>query len=149
MKQKFSVSGMSCAACSARVEKAVAQVAKEVSVNLLAGTMTAEYDVTTEQIINTVKKAGYGCEIFKLKKADNRAALKEMKTRLIWSFVFLIPLMIFSMSHMIGYSLPSFFADHRINGICQIILLVPILILNRKFFEYRLKNNTKQDFTKE
>ena len=58
MKQKFSVSGMSCAACSARVEKAVAPIANTVSVNLLAGTMTAEYDVSTEEIIETVKKAG-------------------------------------------------------------------------------------------
>ncbi len=139
MKQKFSVTGMSCAACSARVEKAVAPIAKEVSVNLLAGTMTAEYDVSTEQIIDAVKKAGYGCEIFKLKKSDNRAELKEMKTRLIWSFVFLLPLMALSMSHMLGYTLSGFLADHKINGIGQIILLIPILILNRKFFTSGIK----------
>lgn len=143
MKQKFSVSGMSCAACSARVEKAVAPIANTVSVNLLAGTMTAEYDVSTQEIIETVKKAGYGCEVFRLKKSDNSAELKEMKVRLIWSFVFLIPLMILSMSHMLGYTLPGILSNHKINGIGQIVFLIPILILNRKFFTNGIKSLIK------
>ena len=93
MKQKFSVSGMSCAVCSGRVEKAVAAVVDSVSVNLLSGTMTAEYSCSTEEIIAAVVDAGYGCEIFTIKRSDNSAEIREMKRRLIFSFVFLIPLM--------------------------------------------------------
>lgn len=125
---------MSCAACSARVEKAVAPLAKEVSVNLLSGTMTADYDCDTNDIINAVKKAGYGCELFTIKKEDNSKEIKEMQKRLIGSFICLAGLMYFSMSHMLGYSLPEFLSGHYVNAACQIIFLIPIIILNRRFF---------------
>ncbi len=134
MKQKFIVTGMSCAACSARVEKAVAPIANEVNVNLLAGTMVADYDCDTQKIIDAVKNAGYGCEPFKLKKSDNSDEIKSMKTRVIVSVIFMILLMLVSMSHMFGYSLPWILNEHIPNGIAQIILLIPIIAVNHKFF---------------
>lgn len=134
MVQKFSVSGMSCAACSARVEKAVTPLTKSVNVNLLAGTMVAEYDCDTQEIIDAVNKEGYGCEIFKLKKDDNSAEISSMKKRLISSIILLIPLMYFSMPHMLGYSLPWIFADHIVNGIVQLVITAIIMVINRKFF---------------
>lgn len=134
MKQKFYVTGMSCAACSARVEKAVSPISDSVSVNLLAGTMVAEYSCDSEDIINAVKKAGYGCEPFKLKKAENTKEIKEMKKRVILSVVFLIPLMYLSMAHMLNYSLPWILGEHIPNGIGQLIFVIPIMIINRKFF---------------
>lgn len=134
MKQKFLVTGMSCAACSARVEKAVAPISDSVSVNLLAGTMVAEYSCDTDEIIDAVKKAGYGCEPFKLKKSENKAEIKEMRNRVIVSIVFLIPLMYLSMAHMLGYTLPWILGEHMPNAIGQLIFLIPILIVNRKFF---------------
>lgn len=125
---------MSCAACSARVEKAVAPISDSVSVNLLAGTMVAEYSCDTDEIIDAVKKAGYGCEPFKLKKSENKAEIKEMRNRVIVSIVFLIPLMYLSMAHMLGYTLPWILGEHMPNAIGQLIFLIPILIVNRKFF---------------
>lgn len=134
MKQKFLVTGMSCAACSARVEKAVAPLCSESNVNLLAGTMTAEYNCETQDIIDAVKKAGYGCEPFKLKKSDNSDEIKAMKKRLIISVILLIPLMYLSMAYMLNYSLPWILGEHIPNGIGQIIFTVPIMIINRNFF---------------
>lgn len=134
MRQKFTVTGMSCAACSSRVEKAVAQISNEVTVNLLAGTMTAEYNCSTDEIINAVKNAGYGCEIFKIKKDDNIEEIKTMRKRIIVSVVFLIPLMYLSMAHMFGYSLPWILGEHIPNGIGQLIFTVPIIAVNFKFF---------------
>ncbi len=130
---------MSCAVCSGRVEKAVAAVADSVSVNLLSGTMTAEYSCSTEEIISAVVDAGYGCEIFTIKRSDNSAEIREMKRRLIFSFVFLIPLMFVAMGHMLPIPMPQFLHNYRINGIIQIVLLIPILILNRKFFTVGFK----------
>lgn len=134
MVQKFSVSGMSCAACSARVEKAVKPLSKNVSVNLLAGTMTAEYDCDTQDIINAVVKEGYGCKLFKIEKEENSAEIKSMKKRLISSVILLVPLMYLSMAHMIGYSLPPFLENHIINGIGQMIFALVIMVINRKYF---------------
>lgn len=134
MKQKFTVTGMSCAACSARVEKAVAPLSNKVTVNLLAGTMVAEYDCDTKDIINAVKQAGYGCDVFKIKKENNSEEIKSMKTRIIVSIAFLIPLMYLSMAHMLGYSLPWILGEHIPNGIGQIIFVLPIMIVNYKFF---------------
>lgn len=134
MKQKFLVTGMTCAACSARVEKAVTPISNTVSVNLLAGTMVAEYDCDTQDIIDSVVKAGYGCEIFRIQKTNNDKEIKEMKKRVIISVVFLIPLMYLSMAHMIGYSLPWILGEHMPNAIGQLIFLIPIIIVNRKFF---------------
>lgn len=134
MIQKFSVNGMSCAACSARVEKAVSALSKSVNVNLLAGTMVAEYDCDTQKIIDAVTKAGYECEVYKRKKDDDLAEILSMKKRLIFSVVLLVPLMYLSMSHMLGYSLPWVLGDHLVNGILQLIISAIIMVINRKFF---------------
>lgn len=134
MKQKFLVTGMSCAACSARVEKAVSELCTSVNVNLLAGTMVAEYTCESEEIINAVKKAGYGCEPFRLKKSENSQEVRSMKKRVIISVILLVPLMYFSMAHMFHYTLPWIFGEHLPNAIAQMILTVPIMIVNRKFF---------------
>lgn len=134
MTQKFTITGMTCASCSARVEKAVKPIASDININLLSGTMRATYTCDTNDIIDAVKQAGYDCEIFKLKQQDNSKELKEMQKRMIWSFVFLIPLMYLSMAHMLPYSLPTFLDSHYVNAALQFILTVPILILNKKFF---------------
>lgn len=134
MKQKFTVTGMTCAACSARVEKAVEPLCNSASVNLLAGTLVADFDCDASEIINAVKKAGYGCEVFWLKKEENSGEIKAMKIRLIASIILLIPLMYLSMAHMLKYSLPSILNEHLPNAIGQIIFTVPIMIINRKFF---------------
>lgn len=140
MNQKFTVTGMSCAACSARVEKAVAPLSNEVNVNLLAGTMTADYNCDTKDIIAAVKKAGYGCEVFKLKKADSAHEIKEMKKRVILSVIFLVFLMYFSMAHMLDYSLPWILGEHIPNAVAQLIFLIPIMIVNYKFFTNGFKS---------
>ena len=134
MKQKFLVTGMSCAACSARVEKAVAPLCTFVNVNLLAGTMVAEYDCDTTDIINAVTNAGYGCEPFRLKKSVNSEEVRSMKRRVIISVILLIPLMYLSMAHMFHYNLPWILGDHIPNGIGQMIFTLPIMIVNYKFF---------------
>ena len=126
MKEKFDVTGMTCSACSSRVEKCVSKLegVNEVSVNLLTNSMQVEFNdaVIQEQgIIDAVVHAGYGASVQGKKKAfDTRESLKEnkknpvqehmeyMKKRTIWSFIFLIPLMYVSMGHMIGLPLPGF-----------------------------------------
>lgn len=143
MNQKFIVTGMSCAACSARVEKAVAPLSNEVNVNLLAGTMTADYNCDTKEIITAVKKAGYGCEVFKLKKSDNTQEIKEMKKRVTLSVIFLVFLMYFSMAHMLGYKLPWILSEHIPNAVAQLIFLIPIMIVNYKFFTNGFKSLIK------
>ena len=118
MKEKFDVTGMSCSACSSHVEKSVSKLEgiKTVSVNLLTNSMQVEYDETkldTGKIIEAVEHAGYGASV----KEDGKAAvkagetedavsiqqknIKNMKTRLIISVIFLMPLMYVSMGHMI------------------------------------------------
>ena len=111
MKQNFNVKGMTCSACSAHVEKAVSKLPVDsVSVNLLAGSMTVEYDETKlsqNDIINAVKKGGYSASLKNEEKTvDNN--LKKMKKRLVLSFLFLIPLFYLTMGHMIGIPIPTF-----------------------------------------
>ena len=122
MKQTFNVSGMTCSACSAHVEKAVGKVegVSQVSVNLLGNSMQVTYDesaVTAETIMQAVAAAGYGASLPQRAgkqgpspRRENAAAeeLDSMKRRMIWSFVFLIPLFYISMGHMMGAPLPGF-----------------------------------------
>jgi len=107
--EKYDITGMSCAACSARVEKAVKNVegVKEVSVNLLTNSMIVSYDdnLSSKDIINAVSKAGYGAKkkgekIVKENKKDNKT--KILLIRLILSIIFLIPLFYLSMGYMLG-----------------------------------------------
>ncbi len=156
MKEKFDVTGMTCSACSSRVEKCVRQLdgMDDVTVNLLTNSMQVEFDeskLSTDDIISAVTQAGYGASV----KPDStnypaaqtsapikrenpvEAQLKEMKHRLIISIVFLIPLMYVSMGHMIGLPLPSFLSGHA-NAVSfaftQFLLALPIAYVNRKFY---------------
>ncbi|MEQ2577998.1 heavy metal translocating P-type ATPase [Hominiventricola aquisgranensis] len=158
MKQKFDVTGMSCSACSAHVEKAVSRVpgVDQVQVNLLQNSMVVEYeDEATDAaaIIHAVEDAGYGASVKDAhepaKKAENdlqkRTAeeAKKMKHRLGWSIVFLIVLMYISMGHMLGWPLPSILLGHEnmmIFALTQLFLTLPIMYLNRKYYENGFKS---------
>ena len=115
MKLKFNVTGMTCAACSARVEKVTAAVpgVEKVEVNLLAGKMAVEATSDVSAAIEkAVVEAGYGIAHPNEKKkeaAPANDALKEMKTRIIGSAVFLVILMYFAMGHMVGLPLPGWY----------------------------------------
>ena len=158
MKQKFDVTGMSCSACSAHVEKAVSRVpgVNQVQVNLLQNSMVVEYeDEATDAaaIIHAVEDAGYGASVKDAhepaKKAENdlqkRTAeeAKKMKHRLGWSIVFLIVLMYVSMGHMLGWPLPGILLGHEnmmIFALTQLFLTLPIMYLNRKYYENGFKS---------
>ncbi len=158
MKQKFDVTGMSCSACSAHVEKAVSRVpgVDQVQVNLLQNSMVVEYeDEATDAaaIIHAVEDAGYGASVKDAheptKKTENdlqkRTAeeAKKMKHRLGWSIVFLIVLMYISMGHMLGWPLPSILLGHEnmmIFALTQLFLTLPIMYLNRKYYENGFKS---------
>ena len=155
MKEKFDVTGMTCSACSSRVEKCVSKLegVNEVSVNLLTNSMQVEFNdaVIQEQgIIDAVVHAGYGASVQGKKKAsDTRESLKEnkknpvqehmeyMKKRTIWSFIFLIPLMYVSMGHMIGLPLPGFLHG-TLNAVgfamTQFLLCIPVIYINRAYY---------------
>ena len=143
MKQ-FTVTGMSCAACSSRVEKAVSAVkgVESCSVSLLTNSMGVEGSASSEDIIKAVVNAGYnasekgsGKPLKNDESAENND-MKILKNRLLWSLGFLIILMYFSMGHMMwGFPLPSFFNDNHIAmGLVQLILSALIMIINQKFF---------------
>ena len=144
MQEKFVVTGMTCAACSAHVEKAAGQLpgVNSAVVNLMLGTMLVDYDpekVTAEQIISAVESGGYGAKRAADVKQDVRKeqdeALVKMRRRLVWSIVCLVPLFYISMGHMMGLPLPGFLtASHLTHAISQLVFCVPILILNRSYF---------------
>ena len=143
--KKFNVTGMSCAACSSRVEKAVSKVegVQSCSVSLLTNSMGVEGSASDESIIAAVEKAGYGASVAggeKKQSAENEQ-LKDKDTpvlmhRLIASVGFLVVLMYISMGHMMwGWPLPAFFADNHIAmGLVQLLLCVIIMVINQKFF---------------
>lgn len=137
-KEKFSITGMSCSACSATVQKAVSKIdgVKIADVNLLTNSMNTEYDETkvkSKDIISAVKKAGYGAKPFIFDSENYNKNSESVKKRLILSIVFLIPLMVIAMSHMIGIHI-SLLENMTVYGIAQLVFLVPIIILNRNYF---------------
>lgn len=149
MKQRFRVGGMSCAACSAHVEKSVSAVpgVSMVQVNLLAGSMTVEYDEAVcdaGKIIAAVVSGGYTAAVddgiqqsAPAQSAQADEALGEMKKRIIVSAVFMIVLMYFSMGEMIGLPLPSYAAG--MDGmfalaLTELVLTIPIVLINRKYY---------------
>ncbi len=145
MMKKFNVTGMSCAACSSRVEKAVSKVegVQSCSVSLLTNSMGVEGSASEESIIAAVEKAGYGASVAGAEKKQSAETdqLKDKDTpvlmhRLIASVGFLVVLMYISMGHMMwGWPLPAFFADNHIAmGIAQLLLCVIIMVINQKFF---------------
>lgn len=141
MKQ-YNVKGMSCAACSARVEKAVSKVSgvTSCSVNLLTNSMSVEGSAADSDIIKAVKNAGYGASSIKNKeKAEDTSTespIRPMRTRFITSLVFLLILMYFSMGHMMwSFPLPKFYdGNHIAMGLTQLLLTVIIMVINQKFF---------------
>ena len=149
-KKQFDVTGMTCAACSARVEKCVGKLegVRSVQVNLLAGSMTVCYDeraTGVEAIEHSVEEAGYGAHVRREDEAASAAAGLErvrqeqlgMRRRWWWSLVFLVPLLYVAMGHMLGWPLPPFLAgDSRALalGLCQLALLLPIMVLNRRYY---------------
>lgn len=143
--KKFNVTGMSCAACSSRVEKAVSKVegVQSCSVSLLTNSMGVEGSASEESIIAAVEKAGYGVSVAGAEKKQSAETdqLKDKDTpvlmhRLIASVGFLVVLMYISMGHMMwGWPLPAFFADNHIAmGLAQLLLCVIIMVINQKFF---------------
>lgn len=143
MKQ-FDITGMSCAACSARVEKAVSKLSgvTECCVNLLTNSMNVSGTATDEEIIKAVKDAGYGANIKgqKTKSEENDAFLDKetpvLKKRLVSSLVFLVVLMYVSMGHtMWGLPMPAFFEGNYVAiGFLQLLLTICVMIINKKFF---------------
>lgn len=144
---QYNVTGMSCAACSSRVEKAVSKVdgVTACSVSLLTNSMGVEGDASPQDIINAVKKAGYGASLKERGKAasaeaerggDNGTSEDSLKARLIWSVAFLLILMYFSMGHMMwGWPLPSFYENNHIAmGLTQLLLTSVIMVINQRFF---------------
>ena len=143
--EQYNVTGMSCAACSARVEKAVSKVdgVTSCSVNLLMNSMGVEGTASPESIIAAVEAAGYGASLKNAPSAAKAAQKEEikdketpkMKKRLAASVVFLAVLMYFSMGHMVGLPLPSYFAgDHAAVGLVELLLTVAIMVINQRFF---------------
>ncbi len=149
MDIKFRVTGMTCAACSARVEKATRQVSGviDAQVNLLSGTMTvqAENASVSDAVIQAVLKAGYGAT---LPGAENKLestvdlGLRSMKTRIIISSVLLLVLMYFTMGHMIGLPVPYWYhgvENALVAALLQLFLTLPVVILNRDYYTKGLK----------
>lgn len=164
MKENYNVTGMTCSACSARVEKAVAKLSgvNKVTVNLLTSSMQVEYDelrLNGTQIMDAVGKAGYGIspkennsvgtQHTQSKETDRTQGnlvedqLKEMKLRLWVSFGFLIPLMYITMGHMIGVSLPSFLSgmENAVSfAFTQFLLCLPVIFVNRAYYIRGFRN---------
>ena len=149
---KYNVTGMSCSACSASVEKAVKKVKgiDSCTVSLLTNSMTVEGHADPKTVIEAVEKAGYGASLMTgedrknvgkkqaadADELDNHAALHKMKVRLIASIVLLIPLMYISMGHMMwGWPLPAIISDNHVAmGLIQMLFAIAIMVVNQKFF---------------
>lgn len=157
MNQKFNVTGMTCSSCSANVEKAVRKLSgvDTVNVNLLSNSMTVDYkdsDIDSTTIIKAIQDAGYDASIFvrgssdskKIEKSVNpvEEELKEMKSRIIISFGFLIPLMYVSMGHMLNLPHPRWLMGPE-NAITfafiQLLLTIPVVYVNRKYYQVGFK----------
>ena len=155
LKQTFQVTGMTCSACSAHVEKAVnkLEAVSKAEVSLMTNSMSVEYNadaISPQDIIHAVEQAGYGASLPQKDKAaplpDPNSQLAQelgaMKRRLIWSFVFLIPLFYISMGHMLGAPLPSFLVGMEnalAFGLTQLLLTLPILYINDTYYKVGFK----------
>lgn len=158
--EKFDVTGMTCASCQAHVDRAVRRIdgVSEVAVNLLSGSMAVDYDesrVTPDQITAAVDRAGYGASLVETaaaaapgaaasspSRAESptkklEAAAEAMKSRLVISLVFWVPLFYIGMGHMFGWPLPSVFTDHTHSmtlALTMLLLTIPIAFANRAYF---------------
>lgn len=159
-KEQFNVTGMTCAACSARVEKAVGKLpgVDKIAVNLLKNSMVVEYDETaldTQKIIGAVTEAGYGASLKEavqqgkasksMQASANDIARQEyeaVKKRLKLSLVFAVPLSYISMGHMMGWPLPEIFLgveNAMIFSLTLLLLVIPVVFINFKFFRVGFK----------
>ncbi len=157
-KEQFNVTGMTCAACSARVEKAVGKLAgvDKVAVNLLKNSMVVDYDdaaLNTQGIIDAVVNAGYGASLKNAeakksgKAADTGADIarqeyESIKRRLKLSLIFAVPLSYISMGHMMGWPLPGIFLGVKnamIFSLTLLLLVIPVVFINFKFFRVGFK----------
>lgn len=149
--QKFNVTGMTCSACSSRIEKNINKTEgiKEANVNLLSNSMMIEYDdsiINENDIIKVVQDTGYDAYLAEGKrssdrkqdsKAETEIEFKEMKQRLIVSFIFAIPLLYLAMGHMLNMPLPSIFhgtENSLIFAFTQFLLCLPVMIINKKYY---------------
>ena len=167
-QEKFDVGGMTCAACQAHVEKAVSSLdgVSNVAVNLLSGSMQVEYDegsVSADDICTAVDRAGYSASpvagagdagaaagtshgsVSAMESPTKKleAAARAMRTRLIVSLVFLVPLFYIGMGHMFGWPLPAVLADHdhaMTLGLAELVLLIPIVYVNDAYFKNGFKS---------
>ena len=153
--QKFDVTGMTCSACSIRVEKNVSKTdgVIEANVNLLTNSMTVKYDesvLNEGNIIKVVEDTGYGAssadakkvEANKDSKADDKSEINEMKKRLIVSFVFAVPLFYIAMGHMLNWPLPTIFhgaENALIFAFTQFLLCLPVMVVNSKYYKVGFK----------
>ncbi len=152
--EKFSVTGMSCAACVARVEKAVKKVpgVSSCAVSLLTNSMGVEGSAPAEEIIKAVQDAGYGASVSRSSKASEKSKSTQessfensetqlLKRRLISSLIFLALLMYWSMGHMmLGFPLPAWFKNNHVAmALVQMILAAVIMLINKKFFVSGIK----------
>lgn len=154
MKEIFNVTGMTCASCSARVEKAVSHLdgVNEVSVNLLTNSMGVQFDesiTNSENIILAVEKAGYGANLKNHKQTDKPNTptksdnVTDLKINLIWSIIFLIPLFYISMGHMMNWYLPDFMhgqGNEITLAFTEFLLTIPIVFLNFHYFKNGFRN---------
>ena len=145
---KFKVTGMTCAACSARVEKVTSQVpgVKKAEVNLLAGTMIVDTDDADviQRVNNAVRASGYDASIPGKKQVETTTdrGLSEMKKRIIGSAIFLLILMYFTMGHMIGIPMPAWYhgaENVMVAALLQFFLTLPVVYLNRVYYTRGLK----------
>ena len=152
MKKDFKVTGMTCAACSSRVERVLNKMegVTKAEVNLATEDLHIDYDdskLNTQDIIGRIEKAGYGAyevkEDTKIDEADKEDAINSLKKRFILSLIFAVPLLYISMGHMMGAPLPSII-DPMTNAmnfaLIQLILVIPVMIVGRKFFISGFKN---------
>ena len=153
-KEKYNVIGMTCSACQAHVDKAVREMngINCVNVNLLSNSMDVEFDeniVSESDIFKAVENAGYGLSKESIKdpkkKYSNDDVIEKMRKRLITSLIFWIPLMYVSMHKMVNLPAPSFLENAVIFGFMQILLLIPIIIVNRNYFSSGFKKLAKRN----
>ena len=149
MKQKFDVTGMTCSACSARVENVTGRLpgVKSAAVNLLGGSMLVVYDetvLTPQQIVDAVTAAGYGAapagEGGHRRNAEQEKLLAAMKKRLVVSFCLLVPLMYIAMGHMWGWPLPAFVEQPVVLALAELALTIPVIAVNFGYFSRGFRN---------
>ncbi len=153
--KKFNITGMTCSACSARIEKNINKTEGviEANVNLLSNSMTVKYDETVlseSDIVKVVLNTGYGASSAEKKKdasdkndkTDAEKEFTEMKKRLIISFIFAVPLFYISMGHMLKWPLPDIFhgMENSITfAFTQLLLALPVMIINKKYYTVGFK----------